>query len=64
MIMGVGKVIGSTAGIFIGGAMSNELANNLFRIDPSVSDNFKATLDGVIQGWILDVIYQFFKWIG
>ena len=60
MIMGVGKVIGSTAGIFIGGAMSNELANNLIRIDPSVSDNFKAALDGVIQGWILDVIYQFF----
>ena len=29
-----------------------------------LSDNFKAALDGVIQGWILDVIYKFFKWIG
>ena len=63
MIMGVGKVIGSTAGMFVGGTLSNELANNLFGINPSLSDNLKASLDGLIQGWILGVIYKFFKWI-
>ena len=63
MIMEVGKVIGSIAGMLIGGALSNELANNLFGINPSVSDNIKASLDGLIQRWILDGIYKFFKWI-
>lgn len=34
MFMRVGKFIGSTAGILIGGTLSNELANGLFEKNP------------------------------
>ena len=63
MIMNVGKVIGSTAGMFVGGTLSNEFANNLFGINPSLSNNIKASIEGLINGWILGTIYKFFKWI-
>ena len=63
MIIGLGEFIGTTIGVFLGGAVSNEFANNFFGTDPTWSENLKDSFDGLIQGWLLDFIYRFFKWI-
>lgn len=58
-LMSAGQFLGRTIGEVFGGAVSNEVANNLFGRDPDTKENIKEGAHGAL----LDIVLELCRWI-
>ena len=61
--MSAGSFLGATAGTFIGGYLTNEVANNIFGKDPTNDENVEDALIGTVESGIVNLINQLLQWL-